>query len=68
MEKSVQVKLIAEHWGCTDKNVYSLMKKASSKKKIEIMTLGSLCKENHIGIEELSNIIDFLEKARAING
>lgn len=67
MEKRDEVNLLVKHWGCTDKNIYALMKKPSYSKKISIMTMGSLCIENDISEKELLNIIEFLKKQKAIN-
>lgn len=66
MEKKAEVDLLSRHWGCSDKNIYALMKKPSCKNKLEIIKLGSLCRENNISEEELINIIEFLEKQKSI--
>ncbi len=68
MEKIDEVKLITKHWDCTDKNVYKLMSKKSSQKKLNIIKLGCLCKEHDINFDDIEKIVEIIKLSKAMNG
>ncbi len=68
MEKSDEIKLIAKHWQCTDKNVYKLMSKEQSKEKLNIIKLGCLCKENEISFKDIEKVADIIKLSKGISG